>query len=46
MCKKINSREDLLNLYENVKGLLDLRYVERDDSTYLKSNKPFIRNFR
>lgn len=32
MCKKINSREDLLNLYENVKCLLDLRYVERDDS--------------
>lgn len=32
MCKKINSRDDLLKMYENVKDLLSLRLEERDDS--------------
>lgn len=30
MSKKIKSREELLSIYENVKGLLDLRREERD----------------
>ena len=32
MCKRIESKEQLLRLYENVKDLLNLRGEERDDS--------------
>ncbi len=32
MCKRIESKEQLLELYENVKDLLSLRGEERDDS--------------
>ena len=31
MCKKINSKEELLNLYENVKDLLELRKTEIEE---------------
>ena len=31
MCNKIKSKEELLNLYENVKGLLELRKIEIEE---------------
>lgn len=36
MCNKINSQKDLLNMYENVKGLMDVRhYVNKDEKRFI-----------
>ena len=31
MCKKINSKDELMNLYENVKDLVELRKTEIEE---------------
>ena len=36
MCNKINSQKDLLTMYENVKGLMDVRnYVDKDQKRFI-----------
>lgn len=36
MCNKINSQKDLLSMYENVKGLMDVRnYVSKDAKRFI-----------
>ncbi|MDO5439932.1 MAG: NADH-quinone oxidoreductase subunit NuoF [Erysipelotrichaceae bacterium] len=36
MCNKINSQKDLLNMYENVKGLMDVRnFVDKDEKRFI-----------